>query len=64
LLFSKANQEYLATLKLILYGFELASELTINFAKSYVYLLEDNMEYQSQVAAMMNCKVGKFPIPI
>ena len=62
LLFCKANKEYLTTLKLILYGFELAWGLKINFAKSYVYLLENNEDLQNQVACMLNCKVGKFPI--
>ena len=56
LLFSKANQEYSTTLKLILYGFELACRLKINFSWSYVYLLEE----QIQIATMLNCKVGRF----
>ena len=36
LLFCKANQEYLTTLKLVLYRLELALALKINFAKSSV----------------------------
>jgi len=49
LLFYTAKQDYLTTLKLILYGSELASGLKINFNKSYVYLLEDNADSQKWV---------------
>jgi len=56
LLFCKSEEEYIRSLKLLLYGSELASSLNSNFDKSSVILLEDNPEVQLRVAAMLNCQ--------
>lgn len=44
LLFCRAREDYLYVLKLILYSFEKASGLNINFSKSSLYLLEDDSD--------------------
>ena len=47
---------------LLLYGFELALGLKINFDKSSVIVLEDNSQLQLEVANVLNCRNGCFPI--
>lgn len=62
LVFCQAEKESLRDLKLLLYSFELVSGLQINFHKSSAYLLEDNDTLLREVSAMLNCKVGSFPL--
>ena len=44
LLLCESEKNYIRSFKLLFYGFELASGLNINFGKSSVIVLEDNME--------------------
>ncbi|XP_020266271.1 uncharacterized protein LOC109841739 [Asparagus officinalis] len=62
LVFCKNKRKQLTVLKLILYCFELASGLKINFNKSLLIALEDNEILQHNLAGMLNCKSGSFPI--
>lgn len=49
-------------MKLILYGFEFVSGLTINFKKSSVMVLGGDRDRQPSLAANLNCAEGSFPI--
>lgn len=62
LVFCKAKPESLFVLKFLLYGFELASGLHINFHKSSLFLLEYNEDKHLFLANALNCKQGYFPL--
>lgn len=53
---------FVATLKLIIYGFENMSGLKINFNKSLVILLSDSEFAAANIASSLNCTVGSFPL--
>ena len=45
-----------------MYGFELASDLKINFDKSSVIVFADNPRLQVEIASILNCKSGSLTI--
>lgn len=47
--------ENISILKLLLYEFELASYLKINFNKSVVYVLDNNELVHTQISSILNC---------
>lgn len=62
LLFVRTNMESIRAPKHLLYGFELAFGLKINFNKSFVYHLDEGNIVHEQVAHMINCQKGFFPL--
>jgi hypothetical protein len=48
--------------KLLLYLYELMSELKINFAKNEVILINGDENKNIQMAELFNCQIGVFPI--
>lgn len=61
LLFYLHLPHHIASLKLILYNFELQSGLRINFHKSSDLILNDTSNIMSIVANMLKCKTMRFP---
>lgn len=51
----------LRNLKLLLFLFENASGLNINFSKSEAFWLGGNLANQVEIAGIFNCKKGSFP---
>ena len=60
LLFCKSEEGYISNLKVLLYGFELASGLKINFDESFVLVLENNDELQVKLAQIHSCVSGSY----
>lgn len=52
----------IASVKLILLGFEIISGLKINFLKSEVIAMGMEAQEDHRVANLLNCKLGGFPI--
>ena len=61
-LFCKNKMRSIRGLKLLLYGFELASGLKNCFDKSSVIVLDDNAQLQMEIASALNFRSGSFPI--
>lgn len=53
-----ADKSQLTVLKLLLYCFELASDLKINFSKSFLRVSEDTGELHKNTTALMNCQIA------
>jgi len=49
-------------MKLLLYAFEQASGLKINFHKSELYCFGEAREVETQYTELFGCKSGDFPI--
>jgi hypothetical protein len=62
LILIEPSDEGIANLKLLLLCFENMSGLKINFDKSEVLVMGVTTQEQHRIAAMLNCKLGAFPM--
>ena len=62
LIFLKADKQYLNTLKFILYAYELATGLKINFQKSQFIGLGISDLLGKKLADMLGCQASRLPI--
>ena len=56
------SEQSTVNLKLILYCFEWLSGLKINFHKSDVYVFGESQDRKEEVANMLNCRFGEWPM--
>lgn len=62
LVFFEASKSSIKMLKLILYGFELATDLKINFQKIHLVGMRIKNELTNGLAAMLGCWTTTLPI--
>ena len=64
ILFMEHNRDHARNLKLLLYAFEQASGLKINFHKSEIYCFGDAKQEEDKYTELFRCKSENFPMLI
>ena len=62
LLMMGCDNELIRNMKFIIYCFEWMSDLKINYHKSEVVVFGVEEKRQQEIANMLNCKLGEFPL--